>query len=71
LARGARKTTGCLGPAAYAGELRGRRPVRADHRLRPDEKAIRAQSVISNKTDKPFLPLTSTAFYGRMPFIRA
>ena len=44
--------------------LRGREAVRADRRLRTDEKAIRAQSAILNKNNpKPFLPLTTTGFW--------
>jgi len=51
--------------------LRGRRPVRADPRLRTDEKHIRAQSRISDK-GKPKLSLLLfiTAFSVRMVFIR-
>jgi hypothetical protein len=51
--------------------LRGREAVRADHRLRTDEKAIRAQSVILYKTPESYLLLIKTAFPVRMPFIRA
>jgi len=40
LARAARK---------HCQNLRGRKPVRADHRLRTDEKHIRAQSTILNE----------------------
>jgi len=41
--------------------LRGRRPVRADRRLRTDEKHIRAQSVILDKSNPgPCLLLTVT-----------
>ena len=51
--------------------LRGRFPVRADHRLRTDEEAIRTQSAISYKTPEPFLVLIKTVLSARMPFIRA
>jgi hypothetical protein len=52
--------------------LRGRRPVRADHRLRTDEKHVRAQSAILYKSNPtPYLFLNTTAFPGRMAFIRA
>jgi len=54
-----------------AAMLRGREAVRADHRLRTDEKAIRTQSVILYKTPEPFLLLIKTVFSARMPFIRA
>jgi len=51
--------------------LRGRRPVRADPRLRTDEKHIRAQSRISEKSQlKPQVLLSITAFSVRMLFIR-
>jgi hypothetical protein len=51
--------------------LRGRRPVRADPRLRTDENHIRAQSRISEKSQpKPHLLLSITAFSVRMLFIR-
>jgi hypothetical protein len=36
-----------------------------------DEKAIRTQSAISNKTPEPFLVLIKTAFSARMFLIRA
>jgi len=49
--------------------LRGRRTVRADHRLRADEKHIRTQSVILDKSNpKPPLPLSITMFLVRMRF---
>jgi len=49
--------------------LRGRRPVRADHRLRTDEKHIRAQSAILYKNHrKPPLFLFLTVFSKRMRF---
>jgi len=51
--------------------LRGREAVRADRRLRTDEKAIRAQSTISYKNPTLSLLLTETVFSARMPFIRA
>jgi head-tail adaptor len=42
--------------------LRGRRPVRADRRLRTDEKHIRAQSAILDKSNpKPLLLLSMPA----------
>jgi hypothetical protein len=40
--------------------LRGRRPVRADRRLRADEKHIRAQSAILDKTRTLYSLLTLT-----------
>jgi hypothetical protein len=48
--------------------LRGRRPVRADRRLRTDEKHIRAQSAILDKTPALCLVLTVTVFSVRMRF---
>jgi len=51
--------------------LRGREAVRADHRLRTDEKAIRTQSVISYENLTSSLLLTVTAFSARMLLIRA
>jgi hypothetical protein len=49
--------------------LRGRKTVRADRRLRADEKTIRAQSAILYKNNpKPLLLLTITAFSVRMLF---
>jgi hypothetical protein len=51
--------------------LRGRRPVRADHRSGTDEKRIRAQSTIFYKSHpKPALFLPITVFSGRMFSIR-
>jgi hypothetical protein len=50
--------------------LRGRKAVRADRRLRTDEKAIRAQSAILYESPMPSLFLTITAFSVRMIFIR-
>jgi len=50
--------------------LRGREAVRADHRLRTDDKAIRAQSTISYK-NQAVLVLSITVFSARMPSIRA
>jgi len=51
--------------------LRGRKAVRADHRLRTDEKAIRAQSAILYKNNpKPLLLLSITMFLVRMVSIR-
>src|SRR5450759_3737887 len=46
--------------------LRGRQPVRADHRLRTDEKHIRTQSAILDKTSTLCLLLTVTVFSVRM-----
>jgi hypothetical protein len=44
--------------------LRGRKAVRADPRLRTDEKAIRAQSGILNKNNpKSLLLLITTVFW--------
>jgi hypothetical protein len=49
---------------AEAALLRGRKTVRADHRLRTNEKAIRTQSVILYKNNpKPLLLLTTTVFW--------
>jgi hypothetical protein len=45
--------------------LRGRKAVRADRRLRTDEKHIRTQSAILYKTLKSCLVLTITAFSVR------
>jgi hypothetical protein len=43
-------------------KLRGRRPVRADRRLRADEKRIRTQSAILDKTNpNALLHLSGTA----------
>jgi hypothetical protein len=50
--------------------LRGRRPVRADRRLRADEKRIRTQSAILYKSNpKPLLLLSITVFLVRMCFL--
>jgi hypothetical protein len=47
--------------------LRGRRPVRADRRLRADEKHIRAQSAIMYENNpKPLSFLSITLFSERM-----
>jgi hypothetical protein len=51
--------------------LRGREPVRADHRLGTDEKHIRAQSAILGKTPALGLVLTITVFFVRMRFSSA
>ena len=51
--------------------LRGRRPVRADHRLRTDEKRVRTQSAILIKTPIAFLGLSITVFLVRMRFLSA
>src|ERR1039457_5741437 len=49
--------------------LRGRRPVRADHRWRTDEKHIRAASRISEKNPlKLSWVLSITVFFVRMYF---
>jgi len=49
--------------------LRGRGAVRADRRLRTDEKHIRTQSTILDKTNpKPWLLLSITVFLERMRF---
>jgi hypothetical protein len=49
--------------------LRGRKAVRADRRLRTDEKTIRAQATISHKNNpKSGLVLTITGFSVRMFF---
>jgi hypothetical protein len=48
--------------------LRGRKEVRADRRLRTDEKRIRAQSAILYETPALSLLLSITAFCGRMFF---
>jgi hypothetical protein len=49
--------------------LRGREAVRADHRLRTDEKHIRAQSTILDKSHpKPLLLLFITVFFARIRF---
>jgi len=49
--------------------LRGRETVRADRRLRTDEKRIRAQSTILDKTFTLCLLLTITVFSVRMRFL--
>jgi len=50
--------------------LRGREAVRADHRLRTNEKHIRAQSTILDKSHpKPPLFLFITVFSVRMRFL--
>jgi len=46
--------------------LRGRKAVRADRRLRTDEKHIRAQSAILDKTSTLYLLLAITVFSVRM-----
>ena len=52
--------------------LRGRRPVRADQRLRTDENHVRAQSLILGKgKPEPSLLLSITVFSARIAFIRA
>jgi len=75
LARGARNGDPST-PAAVRGyvelqrsSLRGRRPVRADHRLRADEKHTRTQSAIFYKNNaKTLLLLSITVFLVRMRF---
>jgi hypothetical protein len=51
--------------------LRGREAVRADRRLRADEKHIRTQSAISYKTSTLSLFLSITVFSVRMRFSSA
>ena len=48
--------------------LRGRRPVRADRRLRTDEKRVRAQSAIFIEIPRASLGLSITVFLVRMCF---
>jgi hypothetical protein len=48
--------------------LRGRRPVRADHRLCADDEPVRTQSAIFIKTPKASLGLSITVFLVRMRF---
>jgi len=49
--------------------LRGQEAVRADHRLRADEKRIRTHSAILDKNNpKPWLLLSGTVFLVRMRF---
>ncbi|MBK5103976.1 MAG: hypothetical protein JJE42_06990 [Burkholderiales bacterium] len=48
--------------------LRGRRPVRADHRLHTDEKRVRAQSAILIKNPSKSVGLSITVFLVRMRF---
>ena len=52
-----------MNPELHRQSLRGRRPVRADHRLRTDEKRVRAQSAILIKTPKASLGLSITVFF--------
>jgi hypothetical protein len=49
--------------------LRERETVRADRRLRTDEKRIRARSAILDETDTLCLRLTITLFSVRMRFL--
>jgi len=51
--------------------LRGRKTVRADRRLRADEKHIRAQSTILYKTTALSLSLSITVFFVRIRFSSA
>jgi hypothetical protein len=68
LARGARN--GCAPASADEGgyielrrsNLRGRRPVRADHRLGADEKRIRTQSAILYKPPSVFAVYRNCAY---------
>jgi hypothetical protein len=62
--RGALSHARCCG---NAWRLRGRRPVRADRRLRADDESVRAQSTILDKTT-PCWVLTRTVFFERMRF---
>jgi hypothetical protein len=56
-------------PLFHSCKLRGREAVRADRRLRTDEKHIRTQSAISDKSNpKPSLRLSITVFSVRMRF---
>ena len=48
--------------------LRGRRPVRADHRLCADDEAVRTRSAILMKTPKVSSGLSITVFSVRMAF---
>jgi hypothetical protein len=58
-------------PQADVIELARTAAVRADRRLRTDEKHVRAQSAILDKNNpKPLLPLSITVFLVRMVFIR-
>jgi hypothetical protein len=52
--------------------LRGRRPVRADHRLCADDEPVRTQSAILDKSkSKPWSFLSITVFLVRMRFSSA
>ncbi|MEK7438796.1 MAG: hypothetical protein AAB150_18145 [Pseudomonadota bacterium] len=55
----------------HSQNLRGRRPVRADRRLRTDEKRVRTQSAILIKTPNAFLGLFITLLLVRMRFSSA
>jgi len=50
--------------------LRGRKTVRADRRLRTDEKRIRAQATILNKTPTPVFTLARPLAATKMTFAR-
>ena len=58
-------------PELHRQNLRGRRPVRADHRLRADEKRVRTQSAILIKTPRASLGLSITLYLVRMRFSSA
>jgi len=49
--------------------LRGRRPVRADRRLRANDEAVRTQSAILNKPQTDFAFIRNPAFSIRMRFL--
>jgi len=57
-----------MNPERHRQILRGRRPVRADRRLRADEKHIRTQSAILIKAPRASLGLSITVFSVRMGF---
>jgi hypothetical protein len=57
-----------MNPELHRQILRGRRPVRADRRLRTDEKRVRTQSAILIKTPRASLGLSITVFLVRMRF---
>ena len=52
----------------YRQNLRGRRPVRADHRLCADDEPVRTQSATLMKTPKVSSGLSITVFSVRMAF---
>jgi hypothetical protein len=57
-----------MNPERHRQILRGRRPVRADHRLCADDEPVRTQSAIFIKTPKASLGLSITVFSVRMGF---